>query len=156
MIFSLNILLAIVWAGLLGSFDWWTLASGFLLGFGALHIVYRKHSNVRYFQKPRKVVAFVLYYLWELACSNFTVALDILTPTHRMRPGIIAIPLDAKTDFEITLLANLITMTPGTLSLDVSEDRKTLYVHAMYITNPEEIRQSIKSQMERRVLEVLN
>ena len=71
-----------------------------------------------------------------------------------MKPGIIAIPLEAKTDFEITLLANLITMTPGTLSLDLSEDRRTLYVHAMYIHDPEKIRASIKNDLERRVLEV--
>jgi multicomponent Na+:H+ antiporter subunit E len=72
-----------------------------------------------------------------------------------MKPGIIAVPLDAETDFEITLLANLITMTPGTLSLDLSDDRKTLYVHAMYITDPEKIRHSIKHDLERRVLAVL-
>ncbi len=92
--------------------------------------------------------------MWEIFHSNFTVAFDILTPAHRMRPGIVAVPLDAKTDFEITLLANLITMTPGTLSLDLSDDRSTLYVHAMYITDPEEIRQSIKQDLERRVLAV--
>jgi multicomponent Na+:H+ antiporter subunit E len=74
-----------------------------------------------------------------------------------MRPGIIAIPLDARTDLEITLLANLITLTPGTLSLDVSADRRVLYVHVMYIDNDdiEAVRRSIKDGFERRVLEVL-
>jgi multicomponent Na+:H+ antiporter subunit E len=68
---------------------------------------------------------------------------------------VIGIPLEAKTDLEITVLANLITMTPGTLSLDVSPDRKTLYVHAMYIKNPEALRFDIKENLERRVLELL-
>ncbi len=155
MIFAINFLLAIVWAGLLGSFDAWTLGSGFLLGYGALFLVYRHQSGVRYFQKPQAIIGFIAYYVWELLHSNFTVALDILTPAHRMRPGIIAVPLDAETDFEITLLANLITMTPGTLSLDLSEDRKILYVHAMYTTDPDGIRRSIKQDLERRVLAVL-
>ncbi len=154
MIFAINLILAIVWAGLLGTFDAWTLASGFLLGYGALALVYRHEPGVRYFRKPNDVLGFVAYYAWELFHSNFTVAFDILTPTHHMRPGIVAVPLDAKTDFEITLLANLITMTPGTLSLDLSDDRKTLYVHAMYITDPEKIRHSIKHDLERRVLAV--
>ncbi len=72
-------------------------------------------------------------------------------------PGVVAVPLDAKTDIEITLLACLITLTPGSVSLDLSEDRKTLFVHAMYIDNQdvEAYRRSIKEGLERRVLELL-
>jgi multicomponent Na+:H+ antiporter subunit E len=74
-----------------------------------------------------------------------------------MRPGVIAVPLDAKTDAEITLLANLITLTPGTLSLDLSPDRGVLYVHTMYIDQDdvERARRQIKDNLERRVLELL-
>jgi multicomponent Na+:H+ antiporter subunit E len=70
---------------------------------------------------------------------------------------VVAIPLDAKSDIEITLLANLITLTPGTLSLDVSSDRSVLYIHVMYVDNDDldEVRRKIKSGFERRVLEVL-
>jgi multicomponent Na+:H+ antiporter subunit E len=72
-------------------------------------------------------------------------------------PGVIAIPLDARTDAEITLLANLITLTPGSVSLDLSEDRRVLYIHAMYIDggDVEAYRRSIKDGLERRVLELL-
>ncbi len=69
--------------------------------------------------------------------------------------AIVAIPLDAKTDREITLLANLITLTPGTLSLDVSEDRRFLYVHAMFVEDVESFRDSIKNGFERRLLELM-
>jgi len=72
-----------------------------------------------------------------------------------MRPGILAVPLDAQSDAEITLLANLLTLTPGTLSLDVSPDRRFLYVHIMYITDADATRRRIKDGFERRVLEVL-
>jgi len=72
-----------------------------------------------------------------------------------MRPGIVAVPLDAETDAEITLLANLLTLTPGTLSLDVSADRRFLYVHMMYIEDADVARRQIKDGYERRVLEVL-
>jgi multicomponent Na+:H+ antiporter subunit E len=72
-----------------------------------------------------------------------------------MKPGIIALPLDVKTDLEITLLANLITMTPGTLSIDTSEDKKVLYVHAMYLDDPEEYKKDLKSGLERKLLEIL-
>jgi multicomponent Na+:H+ antiporter subunit E len=72
-------------------------------------------------------------------------------------PGVVAIPLDARTDAEIALLANLITLTPGSVTLDVSEDRSVLYVHAMYIDggDVEAYRRSVKEGLERRVLELL-
>jgi multicomponent Na+:H+ antiporter subunit E len=72
-------------------------------------------------------------------------------------PGVVAIPLDARTDAEITMLANLITLTPGSVSLDLSPDKRTLYVHAMYIDggDVEAYRRSVKEGLERRVLELL-
>jgi multicomponent Na+:H+ antiporter subunit E len=78
-------------------------------------------------------------------------------PASYVCPGVVAVPLDARTDLEITLLANLITLTPGSVSLDLSEDKRVLYVHAMYIDggDVEAYRRSIKEGLERRVLELL-
>ena len=104
--------------------------------------------------KPFLIVWFVLFYLKELFLANLRVAHDILTPRHRMKPGIIAIPLDVKSDLEIMALTNLITMTPGTLSLDVSTDRRVLYIHAMYIDDLEGLRRKIKDELEKKILEV--
>ena len=62
-------------------------------------------------------------------------------------------PLSARTEMEITMVANLISLTPGTLSLDVSDDRKVLYIHAMFLDNEEELRRNLK-EMEHRALEL--
>lgn len=105
--------------------------------------------------RPHRVLLFILFFFWELLLANLRVAYDVLTPRHRMRPGVIAIPLDAQSRGEITLLANFITLTPGTLSLDVSDDRQALYIHAMYIDDADEFRRRIKANLERRMLEVL-
>ncbi len=80
-----------------------------------------------------------------------------LTEESYVCPGVVAIPLDARTEAEIALLANLITLTPGSVSLDLSEDRSLLYVHAMYIDggDVEAYRRSVKEKLERRVLELL-
>ena len=56
---------------------------------------------------------------------------------------------------DLTMLANLLTLTPGSLSLDVSEDRKTLFVHAMYIEDADQFRREVKEGLERRVLELM-
>jgi multicomponent Na+:H+ antiporter subunit E len=111
--------------------------------------------NIRYVGKARQVIGLFFFFLWELIKSNVRVAYDVLTPGFRMRPAIIAIPLEAHTDFEITLLANLITLTPGTLSLDISSDRRTLYIHAMYVDDVEQVRKEIKEGFERHLLEVM-
>jgi multicomponent Na+:H+ antiporter subunit E len=153
--FLFNVLLALAWAGLTASFSLLNLALGFVLGYAALLLVRGAVPSPGYFTKVGKVLSFVFFYLWELIQSNFRVAYDVITPTLHARPAVVAIPLDAETPAEITLLANLITMTPGTLSLDVSDDRKTLYVHAMYVDDPEVLRRSIKNGLERRVLELM-
>ena len=76
-------------------------------------------------------------------------------PRHRAKPGILAVPLDVRSDAAVTVLANLVSLTPGSLSLDVSEDRSTLFVHVMFIENLESVRAEIKEKIERRVKEAL-
>jgi multicomponent Na+:H+ antiporter subunit E len=151
-----NIFLAITWAAVTGDVTVVNLLTGFVLGYVVLWVVRRAVGPTSsYFRKVRQVAGFAVFYVWELVLANLRVAYDVVTPTHHMRPGTLAIPLDAASDVEITLLANLITLTPGTLSLDVSADRRVLYIHAMYIDDVERVRRRIKQGYERRVLEVL-
>jgi multicomponent Na+:H+ antiporter subunit E len=89
--------------------------------------------------------------VWELVLANLRLARDVVGPIRRLSPGIVAVPLDVKTDAEIALLANLITLTPGTLSLDVSSDGRVLFVHAVSAENAQAVRSGIKAGFERRV-----
>jgi multicomponent Na+:H+ antiporter subunit E len=95
-----------------------------------------------------------LYFFWELIVSNLRIAWDVLRPVKYLSPGVIAVPLDLETDVEITLLSNLITLTPGTIGLDVSDDKRTLYIHAMHLRDGERVRRSIKEGFERRIWEI--
>jgi len=128
---------------------------GFVLGYAVLYLAQPVIGPSRYFTKVRQVISLVLFFLWELILANLRLAVDVVTPEHHMQPAVIAIPLDARSDAEITLLANMITLTPGTLSLDVSSDRKTLYIHALYVKDIEAVRRDIKNGFEKRLLEVL-
>ncbi len=92
-------------------------------------------------------------FFYELVRSVKDVALTVLQPRRSIRPAIVAVPLSLRSDAGITLLANLITLTPGTTSLHVSKDRSTLYVHVMN-ASAQSVRQ-IKDGFERRVKEVL-
>lgn len=154
-LFLLNVLLAFAWMALTGTLTPSNFGVGFVLSFIILWLVRIPVGDRGYFGKLIQVCTFAAFFFWELTKANIRVAYDVLTPAHNMRPGVIAIPLDAETDAEITMLALIITLTPGTLSLDVSSDRRILYVHAMYIDDVDKVRREIKRGYERRVLEVL-
>jgi len=112
--------------------------------------------NEAAFFKSRRIGILVLFYLKELFVASVRVTYEVLTPQDHMQPAIVAVPLEAKTDLEITLLANFITLTPGTLSIDVSEDRKTLYVHEVYVKagSTEKVKQQIKNGFEKKILKI--
>ena len=154
--FLANILLALAWMALTGSFTMGGFFAGFLFGFCVLWIGRRDRNTNAYRQKLFAVGGFVLFFLREIVAANLRVAHDVLTPRHHMTPGIVAVPLELTSDLQITLLASLITLTPGTLSLHVADDRRTLYVHAMYIHDPEELVREIKEGFEQRVMEVFS
>jgi multicomponent Na+:H+ antiporter subunit E len=153
--FAWNLVLAGVWAAVLGELSLANLAAGFVIGFAVLAVGGGVLGTSEYFRKVARVVEFAAFFLGQLVLSSLRVAVDIVTPRHRARPGIVAVPLDARSDAEITLLANLVSLTPGSLSLDVSDDRKTLYVHVMFLEDAEAARREIKDGFERRVLELL-
>ena len=154
-LFVLNILLALAWISLTGHLTPLNFGFGFALGFMMLWLVERRTPSRFYFAKVPQVIRFLLFFFREVVKSNLRVAYEVLTPGQKMKPGIVGIPLDAKTDLEITVLANLITLTPGTLSLDVSDDRTVLYVHAMFIDDVETFKHNVKQELEKRLLEVL-
>lgn len=150
-----NVALMLIWVVLTGAFTGANLVVGFVLGYLILGLALRDRPEfAKYIGKVPRFIGFIGYFVWELLLSNLKVAYDVLTPTHHMCPGVIAMPLEARTDGEITIVANLISLTPGTLSLDVSTDRKVLYIHVMYLVDRDEVIRGIKS-FEARILEVL-
>lgn len=104
-----------------------------------------------YFKKIYYFLEFFLVYLWELTKSNFIVAIESLRFNFTMKPGFIKIPLDCQSDDEILLFANLLTMTPGTVTVDLSKNRKILYAHILFVKDADQVRAELKSVFERRV-----
>ncbi len=154
-LFFINGFLAFGYMGVQGRFTLSGFFAGFLLGYAALWITRPLYGKSRYFQRAPKTAKLLAYFFMELILSNLRVLWDVVTPRHISRPGIVGVPLSAETEMEILLVANLISLTPGTLSIDLSEDRRTLYVHVMFLDDPDRFRQGIKDGVERRVLEVM-
>jgi multicomponent Na+:H+ antiporter subunit E len=149
-----NILLALVWVASTQPTGG-NLALGFVLGYLILLLTPGVGRGSPYFRKVFQLIGFIAFYVKEVVMASLRISWDVLTPTHYMRPAVLAIPLELETPEEITVLALFISLTPGTLALDVSLDQRVLYVHAMYVTDVESIRHTIKTGYERRVLELL-
>lgn len=152
-----NMLLALAWAALSGEFSLRNLLTGQVLGYLILLMLVKGGVLRRspYVGKVYLAIGLAGFFLWELIRANVRLALDVATPSYQMEPGILAIPLDATRDAEILLLSMLINLTPGSVALDVSEDRRVMYVHVMYMQSPDAARAEIKDGFERRVRELL-
>jgi multicomponent Na+:H+ antiporter subunit E len=154
--FTWHVLLTLAWAAVNGEFSVVNLLVGFALSYVVIAVLERAEiTGPGYTSRVPVVIRFAGFFLWELFMANIRVAQEVLRPRVTIRPGVVAVPLTVTTDLEITLLSCLITLTPGTLALDVSDDRSTLYVHALDVMDPEAFRRSIVDGFERRVLELL-
>lgn len=153
--FLLNIFLALVWTFLQGELQGSNFAVGMVLGYLVIAISQQVLGTSAYVRKVGQVVRFVLFALWEIFTASLALAWLIVQPRVQLRPAIVAIPLDAETDLEIASVASLLTLSPGTMSLDVSTDRRTLYVHTIDLDDADTFRREIKGGLERRVLEVM-
>jgi len=149
----LNLLLALAWMALTGQFTPLNFAAGFLLAYVILRLLQLPGEPKTYFQRAFLLLRFAVFYLKELVLANIRVAAIVLSPQLKITPAIVAIPLEVESEMAISLLANLITLTPGSLTMDVSEDCRVLYVHTMHADDIDQFRLDIK-ELERRVLEV--
>lgn len=152
--FLMNLLLAFIWIALTGSLLFSNFYFGFLLGFFLLWLMNRHDTDKRYFTRVPKIIGFALYFIYEMIKANVQVAYDVITPKFFMRPGFVSFPMEAQSNFEINLLATFISLTPGTLVIDLSEDRKEMYIHVMYLRDKERFIRQIKNGIERRLLEI--
>ncbi|RIK38063.1 MAG: cation transporter [Chloroflexi bacterium] len=144
-----NISLAILWYIFLPVFG----APDYLVGFsvGALALTVYERA---YGQRIWWLLSFIGFVLWEIVVSNAKLAWWILQPRPQFSPGIVAVPLSIDTDLEIIILATVITLTPGTVSIDLSQDdhgQNILYVHSFVVKDPDHFRHEVREMFERRL-----
>ena len=154
-LFPVNLLIAIAWAFVSGDTSGANLFLGFVAGYFAIWAFSEIYGGPDYHRKMSAVANLFFGFLWDLTVSCWQVAMAVLFQHHRGRNRFIRLPLSVQSDTGIMLLANLITLTPGTLSVDVPEDRKSLLIHAMFADDPDAVVDSIKTGVERRVMELL-
>lgn len=150
------LVLALFWALITDGFSLPNLALGAGIGWAALWVVRDRMGASHFLHRLRRILSLALLFLYELSLSAIKVGWLVVQPDlrRRLKPALIAYPLTVQSPAEITLLANLITLTPGTLSVDVSEDRKTLYVHAVTMDDRAGLIDGIAKGFEARIMRI--
>lgn len=150
----LNFFLAFLWMFLKTSFTPASFLVGYFWGLVILYVFRSYFPDRFYLHRVSAIIKLFFLFIKELILSNLNVLKHVLKPKLDIKPGIFALPTELEKDWEIMLLANLITLTPGTLTVDVSDNNKILYIHAVNIDDVKESVDSIKNTFEKAIMEV--
>jgi multicomponent Na+:H+ antiporter subunit E len=133
------------------------LVFGAIVGAGLILLapVSRSRSMARGLSSAAYAPVFALWFIWEVVKSNVVVARIVLSPLAPLRPAFLRIEIEGLTDGQIALLANTVSLTPGTLSVDVSPDRRGLYVHFANVSDADAVKRNIRDEFVPRVRRLL-
>ncbi|CAM3202729.1 Na+/H+ antiporter subunit E [Filibacter tadaridae] len=150
----LNFIIAVVWMFMSSSMTATTFIIGYLIGFLLIFLTRRFFKQRLYTGRLWAALKLTLLFFKELTLSNISVLLLVIRPKLNIQPRIFAMLTELETDWEVTLLSSLITLTPGTIVVHVSDDQRTLYIHAIDAEDAEEAIESIKNTFEKAIREV--
>lgn len=152
--FLINLIIGFLWRTFVPLTGWFDYLIGFLVGLIGLGIINREYGRRAY-----HLISFIIYVIWQIIVSNITLAWTIIQPKEKMdariRPAIVAVPLTVSHNLEIILLASVITLTPGTISIDLGENdlgQQVLYIHNINLDDANAFRREIKEGFEARIL----
>ncbi|WP_323846527.1 Na+/H+ antiporter subunit E [Microbulbifer magnicolonia] len=151
-----NILLAMSWSALTGSASLINFLTGFALGYLALAVTRGRRHGETYFRRLPRMIGLLGFFLRELAASGLRAVREVLSPVRRSRPQIIRVPLALRDRHQILTLAQLLSLTPGTLVLDIAPEQDAFYVHTLFVDDADAFRDEVRSGFERRVAEALS
>lgn len=150
----LNFFIALVWMLISSSLNAATFVIGYIIGFVLIFMMRRFFNNRIYTVRLWAAFKLMLLFFRELTLSNISVLLLVIKPKLNIKPMIFSMPTELEHDWEITLLSSLITLTPGTIVINVSDDQNTLYIHALHVDDVDEAIDSIKNSFEKAIKEV--
>ena len=153
----LTLLLAVVWILLQNKVSAGMVVFGIILG-----IIIPRGTAIWWPDRPKgfrlgKMISYSLIVIWDILVANVQVAWIVLTvPNSKLRPAWIVVPLELRHPEAITVLAGTITLTPGTVSADLSDEGHSLLVHVLHTNDPDDVRDEIRSRYERRLKEIFS
>lgn len=150
----INVALTILWCLITSSFSFGNIVLGYLFGLFAVFVMREFLPGKFYLRPVLKCLQLAWIFNVELFKANIDVLKIVMAKKIDIQPAFFAYPLDVEKDWEISLLSLLITLTPGTIVVAVSDDRKTLYIHSIDFSTLEEEIEGIKTSFEEAIQEV--
>lgn len=150
----LSLFLVVVWQLIMNDLSPGSLIMGFFLAWIIPLITHVFWPDPPIMRRPWVLLRFTLRVLGDILTANVDVARLILGPSANLRPAFVEYPIELTHDFAIHLLCSTISLTPGTVSSDISDDRRTLLIHALDVADEQELIETIKRRYERPLMEV--
>ena len=154
----LSLLLLVCWLWLNNTLAPGHVVLGAVLGVAIPFFTRRSWPEPLVIRRPLRVVEYAAVVLYDVVVANLQVAAIILGPLSRLRPAFVRVPLDLRTDFAVTVLASTVTLTPGTVSVEIEDGgagRRVLLVHVLRCLDAGEMVRTIKERYERRLMDIL-
>ncbi|WP_193162283.1 Na+/H+ antiporter subunit E [Microbulbifer hainanensis] len=155
-LFLINILLAISWSALTGNASLTNFLLGFAIGYGAIALSPVPQGSGDYFRRLPRILSLLIFFLRELVVSGMRTTREVLSPLRRSCPQVIRVATGLREHNQLLLLSQLVSLTPGTLVLDISPEADALYVHTMFVTDAEIFRCEIRDGLEKRIREAFD
>jgi multicomponent Na+:H+ antiporter subunit E len=154
--FILNLFIATLWLLLKDEVtpQFSTFLMGFIVGVGILYAMHRFYGTQFYLRRVFSILKLLWLFNWELLLSSYSVLRQITTPKLTITPGIFTYKTVLKGDWEITALALLLTLTPGSVVMEVSEEGDVFYIHAMDIEQSKDAVIRSIGKFEQAIMEV--
>ena len=149
-----NLFISFMWMFLSEDYSLPSFLFGYIIGAVLIYLLNRFFPSRFYLYPIYRIIILILIFIRELILSNISIVKLVYGRKLDFEPGIFEMPVEVTRDWEITLLANLITLTPGTLTVAISDDRKRFFIHAMDIDDKEESIHEIKNTFEKAIMEV--
>lgn len=154
--FILNLFIAALWLLLQDEVtpQFTTFLMGFIVGIGILYAMHRFYGTQFYLRRVFSIIRLMMLFNWELLLSSYSVLKQIMTPKLNITPGIFTYKTKLKGDWEVTALALLLTLTPGSVVMEVSEDGDMFYIHAMDMEESKDAVIRSIGKFEKAIMEV--
>lgn len=150
----LSLVLAATWLLVANTVTIGHLLLAALLGLVIPWITWRFWPDRPHLARPGRIPAYIGRVLADIVIANFEVARQVLGPVRSLQPTFVEVPVDLADDFALTIFASTVSLTPGTVSADVSDDRRWLLVHALHADDPEEVARTVKARYEAPLKEI--
>ena len=151
----LSAILLVIWLLLVNDLSVGHLLLGTILGWAVPLYTARFWPDQVRVHHPLRLLRLIAVVLYDIAVANLTVARLILGSPQRMQPVFLIMPLELRSEAAISLLANTVSLTPGTVSAFLSADRRCLIIHTLHTTAPDQLLATIRQRYERPLKEIL-